>query len=176
MLEIIKKGVEHSNNIISDLLEYSREISLEIRETDPESMIKDALTMIRVPDNVRVRNLTKDKPKLMVDSEKLKRVSVNIIKNAIDAMPRGGELRITSKESDDNLEIAFIDTGTGIPEDVMRKLWTPLFTTKASGIGLGLCICKRLVEAHGGRISAETAADKGTTFRIIIPVTGVKRL
>ena len=176
MLEIIKKGVEHSNSIISDLFEYSREISLELGETDPESMIKDAFAMIRIPENVRIINLTKNKPKVKVDSEKLKRVSVNIIKNAIEAMPKGGELRITSKESDDNLEIAFTDTGIGIPEDLMRKLWTPLFTTKASGIGLGLCICKRLVEAHGGRISVESAAGKGTTFRLTIPITEVKQL
>jgi PAS domain S-box-containing protein len=176
MLEIIKKGVEYSNNIISDLFEYSREISLELEETNPESMIKDALTIIKIPENVRVTNLTENKPKVKADLEKLKRVSVNIIKNAIEAMPRGGELRIASKESDDNLEIAFIDNGIGIPEDVMRKLWTPLFTTKTNGIGLGLCICKRLVEAHGGRISVESAVGKGTTFRLIVPIAGAKQL
>ena len=74
------------------------------------------------------------------------------------------------------MEIAFTDTGVGIPEDVMRQLWTPLFTTKANGMGLGLCICKRVIEAHGGRISVESAVGKGTTFTVVVPILGVKRV
>lgn len=176
MFEIIEKDIEHSNNIINDLLEYSREIRVDLRETDPKSIIKDALSTVSIPGNVRVRDLTQNKPQVKADLEKMKRVFVNIIRNAIDAMPKGGGLTITSKESHGNLEIAFTDTGVGIPEDVMRQLWTPLFTTKANGMGLGLCICRRVVEAHGGRISVESAVGKGTTFTVIVPILGVKRV
>jgi signal transduction histidine kinase len=176
MFEIIEKDIEHSNNIINDLLEYSREIRVDLRETDPKSIINDALSTVSIPGNVRVRDLTQNKPKVKADLEKMKRVFVNIIRNAIDAMPKGGGLTIASKESHGNMEIAFTDTGVGIPEDVMRQLWTPLFTTKANGMGLGLCICRRVVEAHGGRISVESAVGKGTTFTVVVPILGVKRV
>jgi len=170
MLELIEKDIEYSNNIINGLLNYSREIRLELTETTPKSIIKDALTLVEVPSNIRILDLTENKPKIEIDTQKMKRVFVNIIKNAIDAMPEGGELTIASKELNGNLEIAFTDTGTGIPKDIMEKIWTPLFTTKAKGMGLGLSICKRIVEAHGGSISVESIVGKGTTFTVTFPI------
>jgi len=170
MLELIEKDIEHSNNIITDLLEYSKEIRLEIAETNPKSIMKEALSLVEVPENIQVLDLTRSKPKIKVDFDKMKRVFVNIIKNAVDAMPEGGILTITSKELIGNLEIAFTDTGIGIPKSIMEKIWTPLFTTKAKGMGLGLSVCKRFVEAHGGSISVESTVGKGTTFTVTIPV------
>jgi signal transduction histidine kinase len=68
------------------------------------------------------------------------------------------------------VEISFADTGTGIPEETMQKLFTPLFTTKAQGMGFGLAICKRIIEAHGGTITVKTELNKGTTFTIALPI------
>jgi signal transduction histidine kinase len=106
----------------------------------------------------------------MVDMEKMKRVCVNLIKNAVDAMPKGGKLTIKSNTMDDQLEMVFIDTGIGITKEVLQKLWSPLFTTKAKGMGFGLPICKRVVEAHDGSISVESTVGKGTTFTVTIPI------
>jgi two-component system, sporulation sensor kinase E len=170
MLVLIEKDIEHSNRIISDLLEYSREIKLELTVTTPKSVTRDALSLVEIPNNVRVLDFTHGEPKIMVDAEKLKRVFVNIIKNAIDAMPKGGNLTIKSKKNDGNMEIAITDTGTGISKDNLQKIWTPFFTTKARGMGLGLSICRRIIEAHGGSIFAEGKVGKGTTFTITIPV------
>jgi len=171
MFELIEKGIEHSNNIITDLLEYSREIQLEWTETTPRLIMKEALSLVRIPDNIRVLDSTLNEPKIKVDFEKMKRVFANIIKNATEAMREGGgELTITSNELNGNLEIVFTDTGIGMPNDVIEKLWTPLFTTKAKGMGLGLSICRRFVEAHGGNISVESTVCKGTTFTITIPI------
>jgi len=170
MLELIEKDIEHSNNIISSLLDYSREIRLELAETTPKSIIKDALTLVKAPKNIRILDLTENEPKIKIDLQKMKRVFVNIIKNTVDAMPEGGKLTITSKESNGNLEIAFTDTGTGIPKDIVEKIWTPLFTTKAKGMGLGLSICKRIVEAHRGSISVESTVGKDTTFTVTFPI------
>ena len=170
MLELVEKSIGYSNKIISDLLEYSKEILLELTETTPKSIIKDALTSIKIPKNTRTSDLTENKPKIKVDAPKIERVFVNIIKNAIAAMPKGGTLTITSKESNGNLQIAFIDTGVGMPKEVMEKIWIPLFTTKAKGMGLGLPICKRIVEAHGGDISVESIVNKETTFTVTIPI------
>jgi signal transduction histidine kinase len=85
-------------------------------------------------------------------------------------MPTGGELSMTSTEAKGILEVKFADTGEGIPDDVMRNLWKPLKTTKSKGIGLGLAICKRIVETHGGSIEVESMPGKGTTFTIRLPI------
>src|ERR1035441_5594450 len=99
---------------------------------------------------------------IRVDAGKMERVFINLIKNTIDAMPDGGTLEIASAENMDDLQITFSDTGIGMSEDVLAKLFTPLFTTKSRGMGLGLPICKRIVEAHGGKISVQSTPNKGT--------------
>jgi PAS domain S-box-containing protein len=170
MLELVEKDVECANMIIADLMEYSREIRLDLTETTPKSAIKETLALVEVPDNVQLLDLTLDKPSIKVDVEKMERVFANLIKNAIDAMPDGGKLIITSKESNGNVEMVFADTGTGMTKEVMGKIWTPFFTTKAKGMGLGLAICKRIVEAHGGSISVESIVGSGTTFTVVIPI------
>ena len=170
MLDLIEEDIEHSSKIISDLLDYSKEIRLELTETTPKSIIKGALTLLKIPKNIRILDLTEDKPEIKTDVEKMKRVFINIIKNAIDAMPEGGKLTIKSIKTNSKLETTFADTGTGIPQDILEKIWTPLFTTKAKGIGLGLPICKRIVDAHKGNISVESTVGKGTTFTITIPL------
>jgi PAS domain S-box-containing protein len=170
MLGVIEKDVEYSDKIISELLEYSRETKLDLKETTPKSMLKDALTLIKVPESVQFLELTENEPEIKIDNDKMKRVFVNIIGNALDAMPEGGRLTIKSRETNGNLEIAFSDSGVGMSKETVGKIWAPLFTTKARGIGLGLSICKRIVEAHGGKISVESVTGEGTTFTITIPI------
>jgi two-component system sporulation sensor kinase A len=170
MLELIEKDVQYSNKIITDLLEYSREIQLELTETAPKTVIKEALLLVEVPKNVRVLDSTESEPRITMDFEKMKRVFVNLIKNAIDAMPNGGRLTLTSEKSDGNIEFVLDDTGTGMPKAVMEKLWTPFFTTKARGMGLGLAICKQIIDAHGGKISVKSTVGKGSTFTVTIPI------
>jgi signal transduction histidine kinase len=106
---------------------------------------------------------------MKVDVDKMKRAFVNILKNSFEAMPEGGKLTIKSKKSGGKVEIAFADTGAGIPKETLERLFIPLFTTKARGMGFGLAICKRIIEAHGGKISVESTLGKGTTFTLIIP-------
>jgi signal transduction histidine kinase len=97
------------------------------------------------------------------------RVFSNLIKNSFDAMPSGGELLISDKLEKDKVVLEFSDTGSGMSKQDLEKLWTPFFTTKARGMGVGLPICKKIVEAHGGKIEVESAVNKGTTFRIYLP-------
>jgi PAS domain S-box-containing protein len=170
MFELIEKDIEHSNKIINDLLDYAREIRLELTKTTPKLVMKEAFSLVEIPEIIQVLDETQNEPRIEVDIEKMKRVFVNIVKNAVDAMPTGGKLMIESKKLSNNVEIAITDTGTGIPNDVLEKLWTPLFTTKAKGMGLGLPICKRIVEAHGGSISVESTVGKGTTFTVSVPI------
>jgi signal transduction histidine kinase len=170
MLEVIEKSVEYSDKIISDLLDYSREMRLELAVTTPKSMLKEAYSGLEVPQNIRVQDETEDKPRMRADVPKMKRVLVNIIKNAFDAMPSGGVLAIRSEEKENHVSFSFTDTGTGMSEEALEKLWTPFFTTKAKGMGFGLPICKRIVEAHWGTISVESTVGNGTTFRINVPI------
>jgi PAS domain S-box-containing protein len=170
MLDLIGKNIVYSNKIINDLLDYSREIKLDITETIPKSTIKEALSLVEIPKNVQVIDLTEGKPKIKVDTAKIKRAFVNILKNAVEAMPRGGTLTTKSRKSDGNVEFVFSDTGVGVSKKTIEKFWTPLFTTKAKGMGFGLAICKRIVEAHGGSISVKSSRGKGTTFTVTIPI------
>jgi signal transduction histidine kinase len=105
-----------------------------------------------------------------VDVFKLKREFVNIIKNAVDAMPKGGTLKISNRLCNGSLEFVFADTGMGMSKETMRKIFQPLFTSKAKGLGFGLAISKRIVEAHGGKILVESTINVGSTFTIIIPI------
>jgi signal transduction histidine kinase len=103
-------------------------------------------------------------------------VFINLVKNAVDAMPDGGSISITSKEENNYLEISFTDTGMGIPDEALPKLFSPLSTTKAQGMGFGLAICKRIVEAHRGTISYKTTKGKGTTFTVTLPIEPNQKL
>jgi PAS domain S-box-containing protein len=170
MLELVEKNIVYSNKIINDLLDYSREMKLDLIESTPKSLIKEALRLVEIPKNIRLVNSTENKPKMTADGEKLKRAIVNLIKNAVDAMPRGGALAIKNRRLCGNVEFTFSDTGAGMKRETLAKLWTPLFTTKAKGMGFGLAISKRIIDAHGGSISVTSKHGKGTTFTVTLPI------
>jgi len=170
MIELIEKNIGYSNKIINDLLDYSREIKLDITETSPKALVEEALASVEVPSSIHVVKVVRSSPKIRADFEKVKRVLVNLIRNAVDAMPKGGTLTIKCRKRGAKVEFVVSDTGVGMSEETMKKLWTPLFTTKARGMGFGLSICKRFVEAHGGTIKVESVLGKGSTFTVTLPI------
>ena len=170
MLETIDKCVNYSNKIINDLLDYSREIRLEYQEESLKKLLSESLSLLDIPEEIVIQNNLNDEPAVKVDSDKIKRVFINLIKNAIDVMPNGGKITFDSKQVNFDLEVSFTDTGPGITDEVLPKLFSPLFTTKAQGMGFGLAICKRIIEAHGGTITVKTVKDKGTTFTLTLPI------
>jgi signal transduction histidine kinase len=103
------------------------------------------------------------------DREMMRRAILNLVLNAIDAMPRGGELVVTSYERQGGLELEIADSGPGLPEDQLARVFDPFFTTKPSGTGLGLSIVHRIVEAHGGRVTAMNCPEGGAAFTIELP-------
>jgi len=169
MLEVIDQCVTNADKIVNDLLDYSREVWLERTDNSLQQLVTDALDNVKVPENIQVIDLTEGSLRVTVDPEKIRRVFINLLSNAVDAMPDGGKLTITSKESNGKVEIAITDTGIGMTEEMMGKLWSPLLTTKPRGMGFGLVICKRIVEAHGGTITAESKVGEGSTFTITLP-------
>jgi PAS domain S-box-containing protein len=170
MLEIIHNAIDHSDKIINDLLDYSRNMHLELQVCSVKNVLLDALAFARVPENVKILNTVSEEPTFRIDKTKIERVFINLVKNAIDAMPNGGIITLNCKQVDNSIEITFADTGSGIPEEILPKLFSPLLTTKAQGMGFGLAICKRIIDAHGGLIAVETEKGKGTVFKITLPI------
>ena len=171
MLAIINNDIDRSNKIINDLIEYSSDICLELERSSPKSLLTGAMLTLQTPANVKVEDTTLETPKLMADVSKIKRVFKLIINNAFEAMPNGGTLKIQSTQLDSKAQITFSDNGIGIPEKLMPKIFSPLLTTKAQGMGLSLAICKRIVDSHEGKIEVESAVNKGTTIKVTLPLT-----
>ena len=174
VINSIEQSVSYSAKILKDLLDFSGEITLDRAKTNPVSMVEYALRDINIPENVKLINTVVDNQEFFVDVDKMKRVITNIVKNAIDAMPRGGSLEIFSRTTSNNFELYFKDTGEGIPKQKMDKLWVPFVTTKAQGMGLGLPICKRIIEALGGDILVDSVEGKGTTFCLQLPLGNIE--
>jgi len=170
MLDIIESDIQYSNKIISDLLDFSKDIRLVRSRTNIKSIVEETLAKMKIPKKVKVIDLTDRAHEVFVDAGQMNRVFENIIKNAVEAMPRGGQLEIKSEKVDNSLKVTFRDNGEGISKENMGKLGIPLFTTKAKGVGMGLAICKRLTEAHAGSLSVDSEQRLGTCVTITVPV------
>jgi len=174
-LGIMDDEINASNKIINDLLGFSRVGKPSISPTRIERVVEDALPYTPVPENIKlVKKLDADLPEVEVDPDQIRQVLVNILINAVQAMPEGGELTIAAGRRDDFLEVKVIDTGYGIPEEAMDKIFDPLFTTKAKGIGLGLAVCKAIIDRHEGHIEVESEVGKGTTLTVKLPLKANK--
>jgi PAS domain S-box-containing protein len=171
MMGIIEEDIAYCNKIVDDLQDYAREMRLEMASVMPRKLLEASLSTISLPKNIRILNKTLSKPAIQIDPLLMRRVFSNIIKNAIEAMPEGGKLTIGTNETDGAIEFTFTDTGNGISKPVLKKIGKPLFTTKARGMGFGLAICYRIVEAHKGKISIESTVGKGTTVRVTLPIS-----
>ena len=177
LLDILKVQAAYMNKIVSDLQDFARPLKLELGETDLKQLVNDVLNSVAFPQSVNMSTMFEEGfPRLMVDSELMKRVFVNLVTNASQAMPDGGRLTIKAYLSEDAAIIDVQDTGVGIPKENLPKLFQPLFTTKAKGQGFGLAVCKRVIEGHGGNITCESKVGEGTTFKIKIPLRGEQNL
>jgi len=166
-LKIIEEEVKTSERIITSLLDFARPKPLNLQNIVINDVVQSAQKYITVPENVTiVNNLDKNFPSINADPEQIAQVFGNIMLNAIQAMPDGGQLIINSVENQKRVIISFTDSGVGISEENLGKLFEPLFTTKAKGIGLGLAVSKTLIEAHNGSIEVQSKVGKGSTFII----------
>jgi signal transduction histidine kinase len=169
-LKIIDEEVNSANKVITDLLGFSRVRKPEASPAHIAGIIEDALRYTPMPEKVTlVKEINNNLPMVMVDGEQIKQVFVNIILNALQAMPEGGQLELRARDKGRFVEVAFTDTGSGIPDDIRSKIFDPLFTTKAKGVGLGLSVCKTIMEHHQGEIRVESQVGQGTTFTISLP-------
>jgi signal transduction histidine kinase len=168
-MDDIEKETFYMNKIVSDLQDYGRLRKLNLGMHDLRILTEETLSIVEVPENIKVSLEIKNGFRLWVDIDLMKRVLTNLVKNALQAMPKGDSLRIRGLRLKDMAYISIIDVGQGISEETLPKLFQPLFTTKAQGQGLGLAVCKRIVEAHKGSIEVQSVEGKGSTFTVKIP-------
>jgi PAS domain S-box-containing protein len=169
-LDIIDEEVESCNKIISDLLGFSRVGRPAVSPTRMEKVIEDVLARADLPENIVLIKELGTLPQVAVDADLIHHVFINMLQNAKEAMPEGGELRISTRETVGFLEVELSDSGYGIPEEIVGRVFDPLFTTKAKGIGLGLAVCQTIVERHGGSIAVRSEEGRGTSFTVRLPV------
>ncbi|HUK27927.1 MAG TPA: ATP-binding protein [Candidatus Acidoferrales bacterium] len=172
LLNELETQVNYMNKIISDLQDYSKPVSVERVETDLANLVKQVTSNANFPKNIETLVVTHGEiAKVLVDPTLLKRVLLNLVSNGIQAMPNGGRVTIVATHDRDYVTISVEDSGVGIPEENLGKLFNPFFTTKTRGQGLGLAVCKRLVEAQKGTITVKSELGRGSTFMIKIPIS-----
>jgi signal transduction histidine kinase len=133
-------------------------------------VIVNVLNIVHVPENISLTINLEELPLINTDPAMLQRVLTNLVNNAVQAMPNGGKLDISSFIKESKLFIIVSDTGVGIPEEIKSKLFEPMFTTKAKGQGLGLAVAKRLTKSLGGNITFESQKGVGTQFTVELPL------
>ncbi len=173
-LELISDEVSSSEKIISDLLGLSRVLPAEKEETPIAEIVDRVLERHPALIDIEViREIPDDISPIFVDPQQIEQVLFNLAQNAYQAISGKGKLIIKARDKGETIHLKVTDTGAGISKQNMQKLFDPLFTTKARGIGLGLAISKRLMEANGGSIEVESEVGIGTTFTVILPCKGV---
>ena len=176
-LDIIEKETRTSDKIITDLLDFTRLKSVNREPVSVPDLLAQTLKRFPVPDSVEmVCDLPPDLSPVYADRGHIVQVLGNLVTNACQAiaLPDGttqtGKIDFSARLQGDMIVIRLQDSGAGIPPENMAKLFEPLFTTKTKGIGLGLAVSQRLIEANGGRIEARSEPDQGSTFTIFLPI------
>jgi len=180
LVEKILAGTKSLNRVVSELLAFTRPMKFELEAIDCEELLKSVLALAGDATNGVAVSLEIDRtasPATVVgDAEKLKQVFLNVVLNALQSMTDGGALQIRMRREERTegreapvLVVTFADTGCGIPEEVLPRIFEPFFTTKEKGTGLGLSVAARIVDGHGGRITATSTEGVGSTFEIRLP-------
>lgn len=176
-LDITQEGIGHIENFIKELLNFARVSELHVDHFLVEEIIDESIKMIRSSLKLRKvhleKEVQKDLPHVLVDGDKLRQVFLNILHNACEAVEEGGKIKIslsqTEKTEDRNVKIEISDNGTGIPDKDWENIFEPFYTTKSTGIGLGLANARKIIEQHKGSIRVMKKRGKGACFQILIP-------
>ena len=169
-LEHINDAVRYASNLLDSFREYYRGHEIKPSETSIEQIIDIVLSDITIPPEIEiVKDLDRSIGKVTVDPTRTRRAIYNLVKNAVEAMPEGGRLTVSTEDRGEDFTVRVGDTGTGIPEDIRDSLFKPFGSRKGGGSGLGLPSARRVVVAHGGEITYESEVGKGTTFTVVLP-------
>ena len=176
-LTLIQEEATRARDIVRDLLQFSRQSDFLPAMTDINLVVEQVLSMVRRQGAVEMIDVQEqygaDLPLVEIDVSRIKQVFLNVINNAIYAMPDGGALTVRTRAGDGHIDVQFSDTGTGIDPDNVARIFDPFFTTKpdVSGTGLGLSVSLGIVQSHGGTIEVDSTLGKGSTFTVKLPVS-----
>ena len=178
LMNIIAEESMRLNKIVDDFLKFARPNEPQFAETDINSLMRETLTVLRSQLNEKIQQdiqLSNDLPIVTADPNQLKQVFINVLINAIEAMPAGGLLSVSTKLHEKrngykNLEITIRDTGEGIEKQALKKIFQPFYSNKVEGVGMGLAVCERIIQNHGGVIRVQSEYGRGAEFKILLPV------
>jgi signal transduction histidine kinase len=190
LTSMVMEEIRRLDDMIRSFLKYGKPLNLKRQPADVRTLLDEVLDVAAQKAAVEriqiTRNYTTAPPEIWVDVPHLKTCFMNLVLNAFQAMPDGGEFRVTAasgappgesmavESADGWLEIQFQDSGTGIKPEDLPKVFEPYFTTKEVGIGLGLALTKQIVEEHGGQIEISSEPGQGTTVRLRLPLEAPK--
>ncbi len=177
-LNLMQDEVRRLNTIVEQFLSLARPLTLNYEEIVVDEFLCEITALLAgeaKASNVDIElKVAPDLPPFRADRNYLKQLLLNLILNGVQATPGGGKLSVEAVVEQESLRLNLIDRGVGIEPDNLTKIFQPYFTTKANGSGLGLAIARRIVEAHGGKISVESRPGQGSCFRVSLPIAGVK--
>lgn len=171
--DIVESELSRIEAILSELLVLSKPTEIKFKRTNIEFLIKDVMTLLEtqaIMNNIQlISSFTDQEPFILCDENQIKQVFINLIKNAIDAMPSGGVITISTEIDNAHVKISVKDEGVGIPDHVVKRIGEPFYTTKEKGTGLGLMVSFKIIENHQGTFAISSEMNKGTIMTITIP-------
>jgi two-component system sensor histidine kinase HydH len=173
MAGFISSDVDRTNALVTRFLDFARPLAVRLEKTDLARLIDRAIADVEKhspPFGVSIyKNYSPDIPPFLLDGQLIERVVYNLIVNAAQASPSKGSITVKTRQAEDTVEIAVIDRGSGIDPKLLDNIFNPFFTTKSSGVGLGLAIVSKIVDEHGGTITVESEPGSGSVFRVFLP-------
>jgi signal transduction histidine kinase len=177
-LEVVEKEVTRMQEILQNYLSFTRPLQgVNPKRVELGSLVSDTLDVLSArADHARVRLFAQGEATLEADPRRLKEALLNLVANAIEATPPGGEVVVEVRPAGDDAEIVVRDTGRGMPAEVLRRIGTPFFTTRDDGTGLGVVLARSAIAQHGGSLRYESEPGKGTSVSVMLPrlPTGVR--
>lgn len=173
-INIIIEEVKRLEKILNNITDFGKPSTLEKVGTFICEIMEDTCILMEnyfQEKNIKIRKeFEADLPKIVIDPTQIKQVLLNILMNAVESMPDGGNLKITIRSANESIEIGITDSGKGIPQDLLHNIFDPFFTTKQSGTGVGLSVSLQIIETHGGNIDVQSKHGEGTTMLITLPI------
>ena len=173
LITSIKHEIQRLNKLVGDFLDYGKSLQVTLQDVDIEGLINEVISLVSAKaekDGIKISFQNGGLPKLSADPELIRTCIFNIIINAFQAMPDNGTLTVTTKVSNGKAYIIIEDTGIGVSKENLPKLFDPFFSTKSTGLGLGLAMTKRFIEEHGGTADFQSTEGKGSTMTISLPL------
>lgn len=166
---MIRDSLKQTTQILDSFRDFYKGHLLKMVDADIVKAYELGISELEIPEDVELTLEADDVERFMMDPAKVALVFRKLIKNAVDAMPGGGDVRVGIRDRGDHVEVKISDTGSGIPEEVVKVIYKPFNAKSKGGKGLGVPACKRIVESHGGTMGFETSLGEGTTFTFTIP-------